>query len=213
MGHSITGRALSEGKWSCTATDIRDFATDKRKTVDDTPYGGGAGMVMRADVVAEAIEHAKKETPNAPVVFMTPTGTPFNQGMANRWAAGEGVILLCGHYEGIDQRVLDALVDEEVSIGDYVLTGGEIAVYPVLDATIRQLPGVLGNDETLAEESFSPALEGLLEYPHYTRPEEWRGQTVPEVLKSGHHAKIDAWRKEQSIAKTQKVRPELLKKK
>lgn len=213
MGHSITGRALSEGKWSCTATDIRDFATDKRKTVDDTPYGGGAGMVMRADVVAEAIEHAKKETPNAPVVFMTPTGTPFNQGMANRWAVGEGVILLCGHYEGIDQRVLDALVDEEVSIGDYVLTGGEIAVYPVLDATIRQLPGVLGNDETLAEESFSPALEGLLEYPHYTRPEEWRGQTVPEVLKSGHHAKIDAWRKEQSIAKTQKVRPELLKKK
>lgn len=213
MGHSITGRALSEGKWSCTATDIRDFATDKRKTVDDTPYGGGAGMVMRADVVAEAIEHAKKETPNAPVVFMTPTGTPFNQGMANRWAAGEGVILLCGHYEGIDQRVLDALVDEEVSIGDYVLTGGEIAVYPVLDATIRQLPGVLGNDETLAEESFSPALEGLLEYPHYTRPEEWRGQAVPEVLKSGHHAKIDAWRKEQSIAKTQKVRPELLKKK
>ena len=213
MGHSITGRALSEGKWSCTATDIRDFATDKRKTVDDTPYGGGAGMVMRADVVAEAIEHAKKETPNAPVVFMTPTGTPFNQGMANRWAAGEGVILLCGHYEGIDQRVLDALVDEEVSIGDYVLTGGEIAVYPVLDATIRQLPGVLWNDETLAEESFSPALEGLLEYPHYTRPEEWRGQTVPEVLKSGHHAKIDAWRKEQSIAKTQKVRPELLKKK
>ncbi|MBA44725.1 MAG: tRNA (guanosine(37)-N1)-methyltransferase TrmD [Magnetococcales bacterium] len=213
MGHSITGRALSEGKWSCTATDIRDFATDKRKTVDDTPYGGGAGMVMRADVVAEAIEHAKKETPNAPVVFMTPTGTPFNQGMANRWAAGEGVILLCGHYEGIDQRVLDALVDEEVSIGDYVLTGGEIAVYPGLDATIRQLPGVLGNDETLAEESFSPALEGLLEYPHYTRPEEWRGQTVPEVLKSGHHAKIDAWRKEQSIAKTQKVRPELLKKK
>lgn len=213
MGHSITGRALSEGKWSCTATDIRDFATDKRKTVDDTPYGGGAGMVMRADVVAEAIEHAKKETPNAPVVFMTPTGTPFNQGMANRWAAGEGVILLCGHYEGIDQRVLDVLVDEEVSIGDYVLTGGEIAVYPVLDATIRQLPGVLGNDETLAEESFSPALEGLLEYPHYTRPEEWRGQTVPEVLKSGHHAKIDAWRKEQSIAKTQKVRPELLKKK
>lgn len=212
LGHSITGRALGEGLWQCTATNIRDFATDKRKTVDDTPYGGGAGMVMRADVVADAIEHAKAQTPNAPVVFMTPTGKPFDQAMANRWAKGEGVILLCGHYEGIDQRVLDALVDEEVSIGDYVLTGGEIAVYPVLDATIRQLPGVLGNDETLAEESFSPALEGLLEYPHYTRPEEWRGQGVPDVLKSGHHAKIDAWRKEQAEKRTKERRPDLLKK-
>lgn len=211
LGHSITGRALDEGKWSCTATNIRDFATDKRKTVDDTPYGGGAGMVMRADVVADAIEHAKAETPHAPVVFLTPTGQPFDQATANRWAQGEGVILLCGHYEGIDQRVLDSLVDEEVSIGDYVLTGGEIAVYPVLDAVIRQLPGVLGNDETLAEESFSPALEGLLEYPHYTRPEEWRGQGVPDVLKSGHHAKIDQWRKEQALERTKQRRPELLK--
>ena len=210
LAHSITGRALTEGLWQCDATDIRDFATDKRKTVDDTPYGGGAGMVMRADVVADAIEHVKAQMPKAPVVFLTPTGKPFDQAAANRLAEGEGVVLLCGHYEGIDQRVLDTLVDEEISIGDYVLTGGEIAVYPVLDAVVRQLPGVLGNHGTLDEESFSPALEGLLEYPHYTRPEEWRGQGVPEVLKSGHHGKIDAWRKEQAQKRTQERRPDLL---
>ena len=210
LAHSITGRALTEGLWQCDATDIRDFATDKRKTVDDTPYGGGAGMVMRADVVADAIEHVKAQMPKAPVVFLTPTGKPFDQATANRLAEGEGVVLLCGHYEGIDQRVLDTLVDEEISIGDYVLTGGEIAVYPVLDAVVRQLPGVLGNHGTLDEESFSPALEGLLEYPHYTRPEEWRGQGVPEVLKSGHHGKIDAWRKEQAQKRTQERRPDLL---
>lgn len=211
LGHSITGRALAEGKWVCHTTDIRAYATDKHKTVDDTPYGGGAGMVMRADIVGQALEQAKAENPNAPVVFLTPTGKPFSQADANRWAKGEGVVLLCGHYEGVDQRVLDELVDEEVSIGDYVLTGGEIAVFPVLDATIRQLPGVLGNHSTLDEESFSGALEGLLEYPHYTRPEEWRGLGVPEVLKSGHHGKIAAWRKEQSLKKTEAVRPELLK--
>ena len=210
LAHSITGRALTEGLWQCDATDIRDFATDKRKTVDDTPYGGGAGMVMRADVVADAIEHVKAQMPKAPVVFLTPTGKPFDQATANRLAEGEWVVLFCVHYEGIDQRVLDTLVDEEISIGDYVLTGGEIAVYPVLDAVVRQLPGVLGNHGTLDEESFSPALEGLLEYPHYTRPEEWRGQGVPEVLKSGHHGKIDAWRKEQAQKRTQERRPDLL---
>ena len=212
LATSITGRALGEGKWQCQTTDIRAFATDKHKTVDDTPYGGGAGMVMRADIVGQAIEQAKQQAPCAPVVFLTPTGKPFDQPTANRLAAGAGVILLCGHYEGIDQRVLDTLVDEEISVGDYVLTGGEIAVYPVLDAIVRQIPGVLGNHETLDEESFSLALEGLLEYPHYTRPEEWQGLGVPEVLKSGHHGKIAQWRREQALKRTKERRPDLLKK-
>lgn len=210
LAHSITGRGLAEGRWQLQTTNIREFATDKHKTVDDTPYGGGAGMVMRADIVAAALEHAISQTPKAPVVFLTPSGKPFCQADANRYAAGSGLILLCGHYEGVDQRVLDALVTEEVSIGDYVLTGGEIAAYPVLDATIRQLSGVLGNHTTLDEESFSPALEGLLEYPHYTRPEEWRGVGVPEVLKSGHHGKIAEWRKQQARRRTEQRRPDLL---
>jgi len=210
LAHSITGRALAEGRWQLQTTHIRDFAADKHKTVDDTPYGGGAGMVMRADIVAAALEHALRQTPNAPVVFLTPSGKPFSQADAQRYASGEGLILLCGHYEGVDQRVLDALVDEEISIGDYVLTGGEIAAYPVLDATVRQLSGVLGNHETLDEESFSVALGGLLEYPHYTRPEIWRGVGVPEVLKSGHHGKIAQWRKEQALSRTEQRRPDLL---
>lgn len=211
LGQSITGRALAAGQWELVVTDIRDFAADKHNTVDDTPYGGGAGMVMRADVVGGAIEHAKKAMPEAPVVFLAPTGEPFKQKTANTLAAGKGVILLCGRYEGVDQRVLDKMVDMEISLGDFVLTGGELAALPILDAILRQLPGVLGNDETLAEESFAESLGGLLEYPHYTRPDVWQGEEVPPVLKSGNHAKIEAWRHEQAMARTQKRRPDLLK--
>ncbi len=212
LATSITGRALKEGSWQLSATDIRNFAIDKHNTVDDTPYGGGAGMVMRADVVAGAIEAAKQQMPQAPVIFLTPSGAPFNQKTANRLASStDGVILLCGHYEGIDQRVIDTLVDEEISLGDFVLTGGEIAVYPVVDAIVRQLSGVVGNDETLAEESFADSLEGLLEYPHYTRPDVWRGLEVPAVLKSGHHGKIAEWRKGEAKRITALKRPDLLK--
>lgn len=213
LGQSVTGRGLTAGKWQLEVTDIRDFATDKHNTVDDTPYGGGAGMVMRADVVGAAIEHAKEKLPNAPVVFLTPTGETFNQKTANSLAKEDGIILLCGRYEGIDQRVLDTIVDREISLGDFVLTGGELAALPMLDAILRQVPGVLGNDETLAEESFSDSLGGQLEYPHYTRPEVWQGQEVPEVLKSGNHAAIKKWRHEQAKQRTQKRRPDLLEKK
>ena len=210
LGTSITGRALAKGLWQLEAVDIRAFATDKHKTVDDTPYGGGAGMVMRADVVGAAIAHAKESLPAAPVVFLTPTGAPFKQKTANTLAREAGLILLCGRYEGVDQRVLDTFVDYEISLGDFVLTGGELAAMPVLDAIIRQLPGVLGNHDTLAEESFSDRLKGKLEYPHYTRPEVWHGQTVPDVLKSGNHSAISAWRENQSDQRTKNQRPDLL---
>ena len=209
LAHSITGRALQEGKWRCETVNIRDFATDKHRTVDDTPYGGGAGMVMRPDIVAAAIRAARAQNPGAPVVYLTPVGKVFDQAQANTYATLPGLILLCGHYEGIDQRVLDAEVDAEISLGDFVLTGGEIAVYPVVDAILRHLPGVLGNNETLAEESFSPALHGLLEYPHYTRPELWEGAAVPAVLTSGHHGQIASWRLAQAQARTQARRPDL----
>ena len=210
LAHSITGRALKKELWSLTTTDIRAFATDKHKTVDDTPYGGGAGMVMRADIVGKAIEHAKIQTPNAPVIFLTPSGSPFKQKHADDFANNSGLILLCGHYEGIDQRVIDTYVDAEVSIGDFVLTGGEVAAFPIIDAIIRKRAHVLGNSQTLEEESFSPALEGFLEYPHYTRPETWNGQPVPEVLRSGNHQKISQWRKQQAYLRTQKRRPDLI---
>ena len=210
LGDSITGRALTQNLWQLTTTDIRSFATDKHNTVDDTPYGGGAGMVMRADVVGAAIEHVKQDCPQAPVVFLSPTGAPFKQETANTLAKCEGLILLCGRYEGVDQRVLDTLVDMEISLGDFVLTGGELAALPILDAIVRQLPGVLGNDETLAEESFAESLDGLLEYPHYTRPEVWRGQAVPAVLKSGNHSHIHKWRHEQAEIRTQARRPDLM---
>ena len=206
LAHSITGRALAEGRWSMAAINMRDFATDKHRTVDDTPYGGGAGMVMRPDIVAAAIREAKQQNPDAPVVFMAPTGKPFKHEDAVRLAQKPGLILLCGHYEGIDQRVIDSLVDEEISIGDYVLTGGELPALVVADAVVRQLPETLGNVETLHEESFT---EGLLEYPHYTRPDTWEGQAVPAVLKSGNHAKIQEWRLHQSVVRTRERRPDL----
>ncbi len=207
LGVSITGRGLTEGKWALDVVDIRAFATDKHNKVDDTPYGGGAGMVMKADVVAGAIRHAKESNPKAKVLFMAPAGVPFEQKDAVRLSADDGVILLCGHYEGIDQRVLDALVDEEVSIGDYVLTGGEMPAMVITDAIVRQLGGVLGNASTLHEESFD---DGLLEYPHYTRPEVWEGEAVPEVLLTGHHANINAWRLSKAKERTAARRPDLM---
>ena len=210
LGQSVTGRALAANLWQLDVTDIRDFATDKHNTVDDTPYGGGAGMVMRADVVGAAIEHAKHNLPHAPVVFLTPTGAPFKQKIANTLAGEDGLILLCGRYEGVDQRVLDTLVDREISLGDFVLTGGELAALPILDAVLRQVPGVLGNDETLAEESFADSLAGQLEYPHYTRPEVWRGRQVPAVLKSGNHGAIHTWRHQQAKQRTERQRPDLV---
>lgn len=212
---SIMKRAQDKGLFTLSTVQIRDFAFGKHKTVDDTPYGGGAGMVMRADVVANAIRHAKKESPNAKVVFMSPSGVQFNQNKARELAKhSDGLILLCGHYEGIDDRVLQSEVDEEISIGDYVLSGGELAAMVVVDAVVRNIPQSLGNKETLDEESFdieSEKGELLLEYPHYTRPVSWEGMQVPEVLTSGHHGNIQKWRMEKSLEKTKKNRPDLLK--
>lgn len=216
LGISIMQRAQEKGLWKLSTVQIRDFAYDKHKTVDDTPYGGGAGMVMRPDVVAAAIRHAKESAPQAKVVFMTPSGTPFTQTKARELAShAGGLILLCGHYEGIDERVLESDVDEEISIGDYVLSGGELAAMVVVDAVVRNIPESLGNHETLHEESFdieSKDGEKLLEYPHYTRPAQWEGKDVPEVLLSGHHKNIEKWRAEMAFEKTSKVRPDLLKK-
>lgn len=214
LGMSIMGRALEKNTWSLATTQIRDFAFGKHKTVDDTPYGGGAGMLMRADVVADALRDAKAKTPNAKVVFLSPSGKKFDQEKARELSKEEGLILLCGHYEGIDQRALDAEVDEDLSIGDYVLTGGEMAAMIMLDAVVRNLPEVLGNNTTLHEESFDIQTEEgeqLLEYPHYTRPAVWEGREVPAVLTTGHHANIEKWRREESLKRTKERRPDLLK--
>jgi tRNA (guanine37-N1)-methyltransferase len=215
LGISIMQRAQEKGLFSLSTVQIRDFALDKHKTVDDTPYGGGAGMLMRADVVASAIRHAKEKSPEAKVVFMSPSGTQFDQQKARELAAHQGgLILLCGHYEGIDDRVLQSDVDEEISIGDYVLSGGELAAMVVIDAVVRNIPESLGNAQTLHEESFDIETDDgqkLLEYPHYTRPATWEGQGVPEVLTGGHHKKIEQWRLEKAIEKTKKTRPDLLK--
>lgn len=207
LGGSLTGKALDEGIWAVDALDIRRFARDKHRSVDDTPAGGGPGMVLRPDVVGAAIDHAVRVQPvRVPVVALSPRGRPFTQGRAARLAQGAGVILLCGRFEGIDERVLEARGVEEVSIGDYVLTGGEIAAMAVLDATIRLLPGVLGNAGSTEDESFS---RGLLEHPHYTKPPVWEGRAVPEILLSGHHARVAEWRRAQSEALTQNRRPDL----
>ncbi len=210
LGSSVLGRALKDGLWELEVIDIRSFATDKHKTVDDTPYGGGAGMVMRADIVGQAIEKARQTNPG-PVVYLTPTGQTFNHSLSTNLAEKDGLILLCGHYEGIDQRVLDTMVDKEISIGDYVLSGGEVAAMVVADSVLRHIPSVLGAKESLSEESFNVAGEKLLEYPHYTRPAEWNGQKVPEVLTSGNHGEIDKWRKQKARERTKERRPDLLK--
>ena len=203
LGASLAGRALGEGKWSLDAVNIRDFATDRHRTVDDTPAGGGAGMVLRADIVSSALDSV---TDGRPILAMTPRGRPLTQARVRKLAAGPGAIILCGRFEGFDERLFDARPIEEVSIGDYILSGGEMGALVLLDACIRLLPGVMGAPSSGDEESFE---SGLLEYPHYTRPVEWEGRTIPEVLRSGDHAKIAAWRKSMAEADTRSRRPDL----
>jgi tRNA (guanine37-N1)-methyltransferase len=210
LGESLSGKALENKIWSYNAINIRDFATDKHKTVDDTPFGGGAGMVMRADVIENALLSIKEPGRK---IYLSPRGTPLTQNLVRELSFASPMTLLCGRYEGVDQRVLDAQGFEEVSIGDYVLSGGEPAAMILMDACIRLLPGVMGNENTAGEESFS---NGLLEYPHYTRPADWQagdGKTysVPEVLTSGNHGKVAQWRQEQAKSLTRKRRPDLLK--
>ena len=207
LGHGIAGRAMAEGRWSLEAIQIRDFATDKHRSVDDTPAGGGAGMVMRADVLAAAVDHALARHPEAPMLAMTPRGRPLTQATVRSLAAGPGLSILCGRFEGIDERLFEARPIVPISIGDYVLSGGEGAALVVLDACIRLLPGVMGAASSGEEESFEA---GLLEYPHYTRPAIWEGRTIPEVLRSGDHAKIAAWRKARAEDDTRSRRPDLI---
>ena len=203
LGQSLAGRALGEGKWTLDVVQIRDFATDKHRSVDDTPAGGGAGMVLRADVVAAAVDSVAS---GAPVLAMTPRGKTLTQARVRELAGGPGVTILCGRFEGFDERLFEARGIEEVSIGDYVLSGGEVGALVVLDACVRLLPGVMGAASSGDEESFE---SGLLEYPHYTRPVEWEGRTIPEVLRSGDHAKISAWRKARAETDTRLRRPDL----
>ena len=207
LGISLAGRALEEGKWSCSPIHIREFATDKHRTVDDTPAGGGAGMVLRADILSAAVDHATAAQPEAPILAMTPRGAPITQSRVRELAFGPGVSIICGRFEGFDERLFDANPEiEQVSMGDIVLSGGEIGALMLLDACIRLLPGVMGATSSGDEESFE---QGLLEYPHYTRPAEWEGRMIPEVLRSGDHAKIAAWRKSQSEIDTRLRRPDL----
>lgn len=203
LGQSLAGRALDDGIWSLDVTDIRDFGTGKHRKVDDTPFGGGAGMVMRPDVVDAAIGSVAD---GRPVIYLTPRGRRFTQADAVRFASGDGLILVCGRYEGVDQRVIEARAMEEFSVGDYVLSGGELAALVLLDSVVRLLPGVMGAAESALDESFSG---GLLEYPHYTRPAEWAGRTVPDVLRSGNHAAVAAWRQAESEQITMRRRPDL----
>jgi tRNA (guanine37-N1)-methyltransferase len=204
LGHSIAGKALEQGLWALETVDIRDFAGDKHRTVDDAPFGGGPGMVMRPDVVDRAL--AATDGGDAPVIYLTPRGEPLDQELVQSLAMGSGVVLLCGRFEGIDQRVIDLHEPREVSIGDFVLSGGEPAALALIDACVRLLPSVLGDKRSLEEESFE---NGLLEYPHYTRPSEWRDITVPDVLLSGHHERIQMWRTEQAKQLTKERRPDM----
>jgi len=205
LGVSLAGKALSSGLWSLEARDIRQAATDRHRSVDDTPAGGGPGMVLRADVLASAID-AADITPDRPRLLMSPRGRPLTQSRVRELAAGPGPLIVCARFEGVDQRVIEARGLEEVSIGDYVLSGGEIAAMAVIDACVRLLPGVMGKLASGAEESFS---EGLLEYPQYTRPQEFEGQPIPEVLLSGDHARVAAWRRAEAEALTRARRPDL----
>lgn len=205
LGVSLAGKALSSGLWSLEARDIREAATDRHRSVDDTPAGGGPGMVLRADVLAAAID-AAGIAPDRPRLLMSPRGRPLTQSRVMELAAGPGPLIVCARFEGVDQRVIEARALEEVSIGDYVLSGGEIAAMAVIDACVRLLPGVMGKLASGAEESFS---DGLLEYPQYTRPQEFEGQTIPEVLLSGDHARVAAWRRAEAEALTRARRPDL----
>lgn len=207
LGLSLAGRALEAGTWSLEAIQIRDFAADRHRTVDDTPAGGGAGMVMRADVLAKAIDHAAPPGDARPRLLMSPRGKPLTQARVRDLAAGPGAVILCGRFEGVDQRLIEARGLQEVSIGDFILSGGEPAALVLLDAVVRLLPGVMGNSVSGEEESFE---NGLLEHPHYTRPQEFEGRPIPEVLISGNHKKIAAWRRAESEALTKERRPDLL---
>lgn len=205
LDHSIVGRAKALGQVDMTFINFRDFSTNKHHKVDDYPYGGGAGMLLTPQPIFDAFDSLEAKKPR--VILTTPTGKPFNQQMAEEWAREEHLIFLCGHYEGFDQRIHDELATDEVSIGDFVLTGGELATMVMVDATVRLLPDVLGDQASHEDDSFST---GLLEYPHYTRPADFRGLKVPDVLLSGNHAKIETWRREQSLERTYRRRPELL---
>jgi tRNA (guanine37-N1)-methyltransferase len=206
LGHSIAGRSLKDGVWRLETVDIRDFARDKHRSVDDAPFGGGPGMVMRPDVVDAALESAAADAGAAAQIYLTPRGRPLTQSRVCELAAGPGAVVLCGRFEGVDQRVLAARGLEEISVGDYVLSGGEPAAIALIDACVRLLPGVIGSVESLGEESFE---RGLLEYPHYTRPQAWLGRVVPEVLLSGHHERIEAWRLAEAETLTRERRADL----
>ncbi|WP_112723478.1 tRNA (guanosine(37)-N1)-methyltransferase TrmD [Rhizobium mayense] len=206
LGTSLAGKAMERGQWSLDTVQIRDFATDKHRTVDDTPAGGGAGMVLKPDVLARAIDHAS-ENDSRPRLLMSPRGKPLTQKRVRELASGDGVIIICGRFEGVDQRVIDGRGLEEVSIGDYILSGGEPAALILLDAIVRILPGVMGNDLSGLHESFEG---GLLEHPHYTRPQIWEGREIPAILTSGNHAAIAKWQREQAEKLTKERRPDLL---
>ena len=216
LGHSLAGKALEAGLWALDVVNIRDYALNKHRNVDDTPAGGGPGMVMRPDVLGLALDETLKKRPadprtplsveDWPVIYLSPRGRVFDQGLAREFAAGKGLTLICGRFEGIDERVLQAREIQEISLGDFILSGGEPAAFALMDAVVRLIPGVIGEPETLAEESFE---SGLLEYPHYTRPKVWEGREIPEVLQSGHHERIRAWRQEQAEKLTRERRPDL----
>ncbi|WP_298726312.1 tRNA (guanosine(37)-N1)-methyltransferase TrmD [uncultured Ferrovibrio sp.] len=208
LGQSLAGRALAEGVWALGVVDIRDFARDKHRTVDDTPFGGGPGMVMRPDVLAAAIDSVREDeaAKSQPLIYFSPRGRRLDQALVHEVKAAGGVTLICGRFEGVDERLLQARPVVEVSLGDFVLSGGEIAAYALIDAVVRLLPGVMGAEESGTEESFA---DGLLEYPQYTRPQMWEGRSVPDVLLSGHHEKIAAWRRAMAEQITAERRPDL----
>jgi tRNA (guanine37-N1)-methyltransferase len=208
LGASVIGRGMADGLWSLETTQLRDFATDRHRTVDDTPSGGGAGMVLKPDILAKAIDAVSPEGDKRPRILMSPRGTPLTQAKVRELAAGPGAVIVCGRFEGIDQRVIEARGLTEISIGDYVLAGGEVAAMVLLEAVVRLIPGVLGAAESHADESFE---NGLLEYPQYTRPQSWEGRDIPAVLTSGDHGKVEKWRRAESEALTRVRRPDLLK--
>lgn len=207
LGASVLGRGLGEGRWGLAVTQLRDFATDRHRTVDDTPSGGGAGMVLKPDILAKALDAVAPPGDPRPKILMSPRGTPLTQARARALALGPGAVIVCGRFEGVDQRVIEARQLEEISIGDYVLAGGEVAAMVLLEAVVRLIPGVLGAAESQADESFE---NGLLEYPHYTRPQVFEGREIPDVLTSGDHGRIDKWRRARSLELTQARRPDLL---